>query len=253
MHLRLMSRPVLTHFPNDLLGEPREDQLQGPDGQKVIEIAGRTCYDSFGKGRDSDAYAQHILETTHGSVLEHAYYVFFISGVSRGLTHELVRHRVGVSISQRSTRYVDENESEWMLHPLEEKFMQEGGAFMHSRESLIKQAQELYKDRVEKLQKWMQDKGISAIQARKQARGAARGYLGNALATELTWGANVRSLIHFVTMRGSEAADAEIRELAVKLLEIMKQEIPVYFKGFEVYPSSDGIGQAIRAPFNRGV
>lgn len=100
MKVRLIARPQFIELPEEL-GEPRGGQLQGPDAQKIIETAGRTCYDSFGQGRDSDEYAEHILEVGHGSVLEHAQYTFFITGVSRGMTHELVRHRIGVAISQR--------------------------------------------------------------------------------------------------------------------------------------------------------
>ena len=83
--------------------------------EKLCEIAGRLCYLSYGKGRKSNRdYIRHLLEVGHGSVLEHAVWNFLITGVSRSLTHELVRHRIGFSYSQLSQRYVDETETDFI-------------------------------------------------------------------------------------------------------------------------------------------
>ncbi len=78
----------------------------------LTEVAGRVCYMSFAKPRPggNKVYLDHILEVGHGSVLEHAVWNFVITGVSRTLTHELVRHRAGWAYSQLSQRYVDEKE-----------------------------------------------------------------------------------------------------------------------------------------------
>src|SRR6266571_1592908 len=82
------------------------------------EIAGRTCYMSFGKGRKSNQeYLENILSSKHGSVLEHAVWNLLITGVSRALTHELVRHRAGFGYSQLSQRYVDESEARYVVPP----------------------------------------------------------------------------------------------------------------------------------------
>jgi thymidylate synthase (FAD) len=138
MIVRLIARPQFIALPPEL-GAPSPTQLQGSDAEKLIETAGRTCYDSFGKGRSSGDFAEHILESGHGSVLEHAQYSFFISGVSRGLTHELVRHRVGVAISQRSTRYVDESDSEWIRHPLFEAAFPQHDPYTRRGHRFVKQ------------------------------------------------------------------------------------------------------------------
>src|SRR5271170_1602074 len=81
-------------------------------GEKLIETAGRVCYMSFQKPRPggNKAYIGHILEVGHGSVLEHAVFNLLFTGVSRSLTHELVRHRAGFGFSQLSQRFVDESE-----------------------------------------------------------------------------------------------------------------------------------------------
>lgn len=85
----------------------------------LAEVAGRTCYMSFAKPRPggNQGYLDHIKEVGHGSVLEHACWNFILHGVSRSLTHELVRHRAGWAYSQLSQRYVDESVCEVVVPP----------------------------------------------------------------------------------------------------------------------------------------
>src|SRR5438128_9175021 len=82
----------------------------------LTEAAGRVCYMSFAKPRPggNKVYLEHILQVGHGSVLEHAVWNFIFAGVSRTLTHELVRHRAGWAYSQLSQRYVDESVAEYV-------------------------------------------------------------------------------------------------------------------------------------------
>src|SRR4051794_28842766 len=85
-------------------------------GEVLTETAGRVCYMSFAKPRPGGnaAYLTHIKEVGHGSVLEHAVWNLLVTGVSRSLTHELVRHRAGFGYSQLSQRYVDESVAEYV-------------------------------------------------------------------------------------------------------------------------------------------
>jgi thymidylate synthase (FAD) len=234
MKVILVASPRLDNLDSwSGLAKAREDQLVGPPAQQVIEIAGRTCYDSLGKGRDSEAYAEHILDAGHGSVLEHANFTFLISGVSRGLTHELVRHRVGIAVSQRSTRYVDESKTSYALHPAFKRHASKAlKAAWRAEET---RAKTLYRRTCVEIFNNLMKSGVNKYDARKQAFGAARGILGNALSTELVWTANARALRHVIEMRGSVSADAEIRELAQKLLKIMVVQLPVYFSDFDKY------------------
>src|SRR5262245_30218030 len=82
----------------------------------LCETAGRVCYMSFAKPRPggNSTYLGHIKEVGHGSVLEHAVWNLLITGVSRSLTHELVRHRSGFGYSQLSQRFVDESIAEYV-------------------------------------------------------------------------------------------------------------------------------------------
>src|SRR5947207_4378605 len=82
----------------------------------LAEVAGRGCYMSFAKPRPggNKVYLEHIVQVGHGSVLEHAVWNFIFAGVSRTLTHELVRHPAGWAYSQLSQRYVDESVAEYV-------------------------------------------------------------------------------------------------------------------------------------------
>lgn len=244
MQVDLIARPQFLGVPPELQPFPRSkisdhEQDRGTSAERLCECAGRTCYDSYGRGRASDEYHANILNVGHGSVLEHATFSFFITGVSRGLTHELVRHRAGVAISQRSTRYVDESESDWCYHPL---FQMLDDEKLEIVGSVTDACREVYDNVVTSLQQKLSANGVNKFTARKQARGAARGMLGNALGTELVWSANVRALRHFIEMRASPHADAEIRELAIEILAIMQKEAPAFFKDYAIEASPDGMG-----------
>ncbi len=104
--LTLLSRPSFTspdHLPVSWIGE-------STDGERLAEFAGRLCYMSQHNPakRETREYLENIKKQGHGSVLEHANYSILLEGVSRSLTHELVRHRAGFAYSQLSQRYVDE-------------------------------------------------------------------------------------------------------------------------------------------------
>ncbi len=82
-------------------------------GPALLEFAGRACYQSWSKPNPSTAtnaaYLRHIIDVGHFSVLEHASVSFYITGISRSCTHELIRHR-HFSYSQLSQRYVPEHD-----------------------------------------------------------------------------------------------------------------------------------------------
>lgn len=226
-----------------------ESQDQGPDIARLTECAGRTCYDSYGTGRSSAEYHNHILQVGHGSVLEHASISFYISGISRGCSHELVRHRAGCAISQRSTRYVDESESEWVWHPLLSD--EDGNPPVTSELSFDTTARQMYKQLVEYVETKLLLKGIDKQTARKQARGAARGALGNALETSMVWTANIRALRNVLEQRASKFADAEIRLLANRLYEESLQVCPEYFSDYKKQTCPDGIGYELITDYRK--
>ena len=111
----VLARPAYTdpeHLPVSWIGE-------STDGERLAEFAGRLCYMSQHNPakRDTREYLGNIKKQGHGSVLEHASYSLLLEGVSRSLTHELVRHRAGTAMSQLSQRYVDESEASFVVPP----------------------------------------------------------------------------------------------------------------------------------------
>jgi len=239
--------------PNDLCDDIVKAQIEkgqdsGSNPARLIECSGRTCYDSYNTGRDSANYHDNIKKVGHGSVTEHVHINFFISGVSRGLTHELVRHRHS-NFSQRSTRYVDESESPWALHPLIEKHCSPEA--LANINQLIELAKREYRSVVEDLQEKLTNAGTDKFTARKQARGAARGLLGNALTSELVFTCNIRSLRNFLEQRCSPHADAEIRIMANLVYEVCMKEVPEYFNDYVKVACPDGIGFGLTTPYRK--
>jgi thymidylate synthase (FAD) len=206
----------------------------------LAEIAGRACYMSFGKGRKSNQeYIENILSSKHGSVLEHAVWNLLITGVSRALTHELVRHRAGFGYSQLSQRYVDESEARYVVPPL----FQENAELRARFEGTIDTIRKAYVELAEAATAHVQQKHpeLQPRDRRKWARQAARSVLPNACETKIFVTGNSRAWRHFLELRGSPHADTEIRLLAVEIARLLKQESPNIFRDVEVYDDPDGM------------
>lgn len=194
----------------------------------IAEVAGRTCYMSFGKGRKTNAdYLENIISSHHGSVLEHAAWNFLITGISRALTHELIRHRAGFGFSQQSQRYVDESDARYVVPPL-----YRNNPELYARwQEAIEIADGAYAALVDATDPYVAElhPELSKTDRRKLVRQSARSVLPNACETKIFLTVNGRALRHFLEMRGSVHADAEIRELAVQMFKIMKEESPNIF------------------------
>jgi thymidylate synthase (FAD) len=230
--LTILSRPHFTqpeHMKVDWLGE-------STDGERLAEFAGRLCYMSQRNPakRETREYLENIKRQGHGSVLEHANYSLLIEGVSRSLTHELIRHRAGWAYSQLSQRYVDESHANYVVPPavigepaLEEAWRKQ-----------IDEAQRAYVQMVEQLMEryaWVADK----VHRRKMAREAARSVLPNATETKIVVTGNARAWRTMLELRASEGAELEIRRLAVLLIRLLQSEAPAFFSDFEIYEGED--------------
>ena len=211
------------------------------DIAQIPEIAGRVCYMSFKRPRPggNKAYIKHIKEVGHFSVLEHVSWTLAVTGVSRSLTHELVRHRVGVAISQQSQRYVDESESA----VIEPDIVYCNQTTHELFEFAVKSAKLTYKKLVAELEKELGRPDASfeeKIEIRKKARQAARAVLPNATQTRLIWTVNARTARHFLTLRASRHADTEIRIFANMLYGVLMRECPELFDDFKMQMLPDG-------------
>ncbi|MBA3578985.1 MAG: FAD-dependent thymidylate synthase [Gemmatimonadaceae bacterium] len=230
--LTLLSRPTFVepaHLPVNWLGE-------ASDGEKLAEFAGRLCYMSQRNpaSRQTREYLENIKRQGHGSVLEHANYSVLAEGISRSLTHELVRHRAGWGYSQLSQRYVDESEAQFVIPPA----IIDDPALEKAWKSQMETAQKVYVELVDQLMErysWVADK----VHRRKMAREAARGVLPNSTETKIVMTGNARAWRTMLELRSSEGAEMEIRRFAVTALRLMHDEAPGFFSDFEIYTADD--------------
>jgi thymidylate synthase (FAD) len=209
---------------------------ESTDGEKLAEFAGRLCYMSQKNpaNRATRDYLENIKKQGHGSVLEHANYSLLLEGVSRSLTHELVRHRAGFAYSQLSQRYVDESQANFVVPPA----IVGDEVLENEWRVQIDQAQQSYVRLVEHLMErysWITDK----VHRRKMAREAARGVLPNSTETKIVVTANARAWRTMLELRSSEGAELEIRRSAIVMLKLLQRETPAFFSDFEIYQAED--------------
>jgi thymidylate synthase (FAD) len=207
-------------------------------GQALAEFAGRACYQSWTKPNAATAtnagYLRHILEVGHLSVLEHGSVSFYLTGVSRSLTHELIRHR-HFSYSQLSQRFVPERDAAMVEPDVIASDPDLHATFVAATESALA----AYTALLEGLEKKFADVEHATLR-RKQARQAARAVLPNATETRIVVTGNYRAMRHFIAMRATEHADVEIRELAVAMLRELVKAAPNVFADFEISTLADG-------------
>lgn len=220
---------------------PPADVPWGTDadgGEALAEFAGRACYQSWSKPNPRTAtnagYLRHLLEVGHLSVLEHGSVSFYITGISRSCTHELIRHR-HFSYSQLSQRFVRENDANVVVPPaiagdahLEELFAKATAA-----------SRDAYAELLAALEDKLADVPNGPVR-NKQARQAARSVLPNATETRVVVTGNYRAWRHFVEMRATEHADVEIRQVAVECLRQLQHAAPNVFGDFEIVTLPDG-------------
>ncbi|HEY1190753.1 MAG TPA: FAD-dependent thymidylate synthase [Gemmata sp.] len=227
-------------------------------GEVLTETAGRVCYMSFAKPRPggTSAYLTHIKEVGHGSVLEHAVWNLLLTGVSRSLTHELVRHRAGFGFSQLSQRYVDESVAEYVEPDIIARDPELHAIWLES----MKQSHAAYTKLAEALNAKLADPAAAAAAMlpanpdrttrRKAARQAARSVLPNATETKIFITANARALRHFLEMRGSSHAEPEIRKLAGAILDVLQKDAPNLFSDYQKIMLPDGTFELV-TPFKK--
>ena len=206
------------------------------DGERLAEFSGRLCYMNQGNpaNRDTREYIENIKKQRHGNVLEHANYSLLIEGVSRSLTHELVRHRAGFAYSQVSQRYVDERAACFVVPPA----VLGDDALEQAWTAQTEAALAVYVLMVEQLMgrfSWIDDK----TRRRTMAREAARSVLPNCTETKILVTGNARAWRTMLELRGAESAEFEIRRLAVVVIRILQHEAPSFFSDFEIYTAAD--------------
>lgn len=188
-----------------------------PDPERAIAAAARLCYSPVGaadlmEGLSDDAVRRvlkTIIASGHLSALEHASYTFAIEGVSRALTHQLVRHRLA-SYNQQSQRYVRYDvPPEFIEPPAIEADRRAHELFVLATEAAFEAYRKLL------------DAGVPAEDARY--------VLPNATETKIVVTMNVRELLHFFELRCCKRAQWEIRGLALAMLDLVTPTAPYIF------------------------
>jgi thymidylate synthase (FAD) len=236
LHVQLIAK---TDFiaPSDV-----EWDTDADGGEALVEFAGRACYQSWSKPNHKTAtnagYLRHIIDVGHFSVLEHASVSFYISGISRSCTHELIRHR-HFSYSQLSQRYVPENESQIVVPPGIEDDEELRRILYEAADASRATYSELLDKLEAKFATGQPTEKVNVLR-RKQARQAARAVLPNATETRIVVTGNYRAWRHFIAMRASEHADIEIRRLAIACLRLLVGVAPAVFGDFDIAVLADG-------------
>ena len=182
---------------------------------KKIERAGRVCYKSEGNIKDGSAekFIRGIIKRGHESVIEHASVSFKII-CDRGVTHELVRHRLA-SYSQESSRYCDYSAGKF------------GGELTFIKPCFWSEDDEnflLWKETMAAL-----EKNYLTLRERGAKPEEARSILPNSLKTEIFVTMNLRELRHFLKLRTAAAAHPQMREVALKIYKILVEKLPAVF------------------------
>jgi thymidylate synthase (FAD) len=214
----------------------RLDRGDLDDGQNLVEFAGKLCYRAWEPGLnpnvvrvrdDHEEYLQNILKQAHGSVLEHVSFSFVLHNISRVATHELVRHRPGVAISQESLRFVRLEDIPFWFPD-----------WARDDPELMKRATALL-EQMEEFQRWMaghfglEDEGVR-FSEKKHKTSFMRRFAPDGVATGLLWTANIRTLRHTIEARTDTGAEEEIRLVFGKIAELVRAEAPALFGDYTV-------------------
>jgi thymidylate synthase (FAD) len=232
-----------------------DDPVPLPDGAQICKIAGQTCYMSFGPKRtyneNAARYFDNLKSSGHGSVLEHANFSLLLYGVSRSLTHELVRHRAGFGFSQLSQRFV----SGKMLRFVERPEYQQDEEFHAQFLERIERAAREYAAITSRLLD-MQRAGVEILSAdartdlRKKVQQTARSVLPNETEAPIVVTANARAWRHVIEMRASAHAETEIRAMAVRVYLCLRLVDPVLFSDYRIEKLPDST-YAVRTEYEK--
>lgn len=228
------------HFGADAL--PIEQQSSAV---QLTMLAGKRCYKAFvpklnpnvKKVRDDACtYIDNILDSGHGSVLEHVVFNFGIENISRVFTGELNRHRAGAAISEGSMRYIRFNDIPCCETTLLNTNNHQGEVLSKvvdtrrvfdqvftAVENGYRQLEEIWAKELDENSAFKHKKAVTSMMRRIVPMGVATGGI---------WSYNIRSLRHIFGMRCDEPAEEEILTVAVMLLELMRASEPLFFGDF---------------------
>lgn len=203
-----------------------------PNPEKVIAAAAKLCYSAVGvddileglSEEKTESFLNRLMSYGHMSPIEHVSFTFGVEGVSRSLTHQLVRHRIA-SYSQQSQRYVRLNQFEYIIPPEIEEDNYAKAIFIKSMED----SQHSYDELVKVLKEKYIKRGMKNLEAEKKAIEDSRYVFPNACETKVILTMNARSLINFFQHRCCNRAQWEIHSLADEMLKEVRKVAPLLF------------------------
>jgi thymidylate synthase (FAD) len=195
------------------------------DSEDMIEFAGRACYESWPRPNEATAhnadYIRNIKRQRHNSVLEFGEAVIYFKGVSRTFSHEMVRHR-HFSYAQLSQRYVPIKLQKYVV-PLA----------IRGNDAMEGKLRQAWIDAVVDYE-YTEQQLMQQGKKPKQARETARAFLPNCAETRITVKGNLRAWRHFIALRATDHAEAEICHVAVETLYLLQRTFPSVFEDFEI-------------------
>ena len=204
-----------------------------PDPQKIMAAAAKLCYaradidsvmDGLTPGKTDD-FIDMLSSLGHESPMEHMTFTFGIENVSRALLAQITRHRMA-SFSVQSQRYVKETDFEFIVPPAIAEDKAASDKYLQTMADIAKSYNEL----ADILKTRYISEGMDARAAEKKAIEDARFVLPNACTTKMIVTMNARSLLNFFKLRCCSRAQWEIRELATRMLMLVKEVAPCVFK-----------------------
>ena len=220
-------------FVNNCMEEV--DELVASDSEILAEVMGRLCYRSFAAGLNknvtkiregNDEYIGNLLKQKHGSVLEHGSTNWIIHNVSRVFTHELVRHRAGVAVSQESMRYVR---------------LDDFGLWLPEDPAITEEIRLMCEKKFIEDEKFCTalghalriDAAGNDFAYKKKWTSFIRRFAPHGLATTIGFTINFRAMRHVIEMRTSEGAEVEIRLVFDMIARICKEKYPAIMQDME--------------------
>lgn len=233
-----------TTYPFDICRSKVQIRHITRHAAEAVERAGRVCYrseENITRG-SAEKFIRMLIKKGHDSVLEHAYASFFIT-TDRGVSHELVRHRLA-SYSQESTRYCDYNKSrlQFVLPPISDKL-----EIAYNPEGTMstvrwKEGEMPTENEERALGSWLGAMASVSIAYKQMRKGGcspqtARSVLPNSLQTNVVMTANLREWRHMLQLRTAPAAHPQMREVALLILDHLKCYVPVFVE--DICPEED--------------
>lgn len=225
-----------------------EKTMHTPPAELLTEVGGRLCYKSFAIGlnpnvtrirEDELEYHQNILRSGHGSVLQHANFTFITNGCSRILTHELVRHAVGVTHSQESMRYVRLDDIPMWIP----QWAQDDDELYHQLIHLVEHSEELILWMTEHFKL---DDPSTNFDEKKKKTSFMRRFAPAGHSTAIMSTINIRALRHIIHLRSSIHAEEEIRAWVDQIAHTAMAAIPNIMHDFHANEHLEYIPEFVR-------